>query len=104
MALLHERRTVKGCSTSAWTWLTSPMRNRQVRPQRLQVKFWSRLGAGVSWFFHLCLIFFRLALRESSKTETALWVVYRQTSLFAPRVDHWQWSMRQAPNVFLKVS
>lgn len=80
------------------------MRDRQARLQRLQMKDGSRFGAAASRFFLQRLFSAMFALRVASNEETAWWMVWRQVSRSAVRIDHWLWSRWQAPRVFFKVS
>ena len=79
-------------------------RDRQARLQRLQMKDGSRFGAAASRFFLQRLFSAMFALRVASNEETAWWMVWRQVSRSAVRIDHWLWSRWQAQRVFFKVS
>ena len=64
-------------------------RDRQVRPQRIQSKVTpGTVVVEASRFFFLRRFFLRLFLRESSKEETAWWIMWRQVTRSAARVDH----------------
>ena len=108
MAWLRERRFHDGgCPRrlQAHSWLTRPMRDKQVRPQRLQSKVTpGTVVVEASRFFLLQRFSLRLFLRESSKEETAWWIMWRQVTRSAARVDHWRWSMWQAPRDFFRES
>ena len=80
-------------------------RDRQVRPQRPQSKVTpGTVAAEASRFFLLQRFSLRLFLRESSKEETAWWIIWRQVMRSAARVYHWRWSMWQAPRDFFRKS
>ena len=81
---------MRGLSTSTAGTLVADKakRDRQVRPQRLQLKVTpGTVVVEVSRFFLLRRFFLRLFLRESSKEETAWWIMWRQVTRSASRVD-----------------
>ena len=76
-----------------------------MRPQRLQSKVTpGTVVVETSLFFLLWRFSLRLFLQESSKEETAWWIMWRQVTRQAARVDHWQWSMWQALRDFFRES
>ena len=81
---------MRGLSTSTAGTLVADKakRDRQVRPQRLQLKVTpDTVVVEASRFFLLRRFFLRLFLRESSKEETAWWIMWRQVTRSAARVD-----------------
>ena len=86
---LRETKIKKGLSTpTAGMFVTDkPMRDRQKRLQRPQLKIWSGVDCIVLRFFFQRLLFFRSALRVFLRKETT-WLVMRcQVSRFLAMVD-----------------
>ena len=65
-------------------WLTRPMRYKQVRLHRLQLKVWSGFNDVLLRFFPLHLLFLWVVLQMFSKEETVWLMMKYQSSRFTP--------------------
>ena len=100
-------RIVVACSLrhpQARSWLTRPMRDRQVRLQWLQGNEISPPGVTDALFLICCSFSSRAALRVDSKEEVALTMEYRQVFRSSARVDHSLWLVLPAHKYFFNVS